>query len=152
VIEAVFLDAGPLGLVTKRPNQSDEVNRCQAWLRSFADSDLRVIVPEIADYEVRRELLRAGNTHAIERLDELIDQAEYVPLDTLSMRRAAALWAEARNQGIATADKHALDGDIILCAQVLHYPLPLSQIVVATSNVRHLERFVNAALWQNIMP
>ena len=41
------------------------------WLAGLISAGIEVRVPEIADYEVRRELLRVGSTRGIERLDEL---------------------------------------------------------------------------------
>ena len=58
VSQIVFLDSGPFGLVTN-PRRSPQSVACAQWLQTFVVRDLRVIVPEIADYEVRRELLRA---------------------------------------------------------------------------------------------
>jgi len=55
----VLLDAGPLGLVTN-PHATVESQRCKRWLVDLLNHGVRVLVPEIADYEVRRELLRAG--------------------------------------------------------------------------------------------
>ena len=52
----VVLDAGPLGLVSK-----PDVGRCNAWLRMLDISGARIVVPEIADYEVRRELIRPAS-------------------------------------------------------------------------------------------
>ena len=60
--------------------------------------------PEIADYEVRRELLRAGKTRGIERLDALLETFEYLPLSTVVMRDAALLWADVRKRGQPAAD------------------------------------------------
>jgi hypothetical protein len=40
-------------------------------LQTLVSSGARVIVPEISDYEVRRELLRAQKGKGIERLDAL---------------------------------------------------------------------------------
>ena len=80
---------------------------------------VEVFIPEIADYEVRRELLRAGKTAGVMRLGELQKVFTYLPITTSVMRRAAALWAAARNQGRPTADPKALDGDVILAAQAL---------------------------------
>ena len=37
-------------------------------------------MPEIADYEVRRELLRANKAKGIKRLDELKRTMGYVPI------------------------------------------------------------------------
>ncbi len=107
-----------------------------------------VMVPEIADYEVRRELLRAGKIRGIERLDELIAQVNYLPITTNAMRRAAAYWADARQQGRPTAADPALDGDVILAAQAA--TLNWTDVVVATTNVRHLSRFVQAEIWSDI--
>lgn len=54
---AVLLDSGPLSLVSK-PAKTAEVIACNQWLNDLTNRGVRVIVPEIADYEVRRELLR----------------------------------------------------------------------------------------------
>lgn len=80
----IFLDAGPLGIVTN-PRPSPPSLACAQWLQSLIAAGQRVIIPEIADYEVRRELLRAGRV----RLDQLSTFAEYLPLTTEAMRRAA---------------------------------------------------------------
>jgi hypothetical protein len=55
-----------------------------------------VIVPEIADYEVRRELLRAKKERGLARLDALASRLKYLPITTAAMRQAAVFWAEAR--------------------------------------------------------
>ena len=113
-----------------------------------------VMVPEIADYEVRRELLRARRTAGIARLDvlitldALITQVEYLAITTSAMRQAATFWAEARQQGRPTAADPALDGDVILAAQAA--TLGRVDVIVATTNARHLSRFVPAELWSDI--
>ncbi len=111
---------------------------------------VRVIVPEFADYEVRRELLRAAKTTSVARLDALAAATEYLALTTLMMRRAAELWAQARQRGQPTAGDNTIDGDVILAAQALSLGADLR--VVATTNVGHLSRFVPAELWQNVNP
>ena len=55
----VVLDAGPLGLVSKPPGKLD-ADRCRVWVRALDARAVRIVVPEVADYEVRRELIRAG--------------------------------------------------------------------------------------------
>lgn len=107
-----------------------------------------VIVPEIADYEVRRELLRARRTAGIERLDVLISEVEYLAITTSAMRQAARFWAEARQRGHPTAADCKLDGDVILAAQAA--TLDRVGVIVATTNVRHLSRFVLAGIWSDI--
>ena len=74
--EVVLLDAGPLGLVTN-PKRSPESEACVHWLQSLVTAGVRVIVPEIADYEVRRELLRANKVRGLSRLDALAQRFEY---------------------------------------------------------------------------
>jgi hypothetical protein len=68
------------------------------------------------------------------------------------MRQAAQLWAEARNAGLPTASDAALDGDVILAAQVVTAVHDGHDTVVATTNVKHLKRFVAARLWREILP
>ena len=66
------------------------------------------------------------------------------------MRLAAHLWAQARQGGLPTADRHALDADMILAAQILSAGHQPTDFVVATGNVSHLSRFVPADLWSRI--
>lgn len=143
----VLLDAGPLGLVTN-PKRSPQSIACAQWLQSLARVGARVIVPEIADYEVRRELLRANKTKGLGQLDALVGLLEYLPLTTVAMRQAARFWAQARQHGQPTAGDKAIDGDVILAAQAV--TLGVSHVVIATTNVGHLIRFVPAELWPKI--
>ncbi|MBE8990675.1 nuclease [Nostoc sp. LEGE 12450] len=145
--QVILLDSGPLGLVTN-PKLSSESLACTQWLQLLVSSGSRVIIPEIADYEVRRELLRANKVKGIARLDELSQLLEYLPITTTAMRQAALFWAQARQQGQPTAGDKTIDGDIILVAQAL--TLSVADVVIATTNVGHLSRFVAADLWQNI--
>jgi predicted nucleic acid-binding protein len=151
VISAVLLDTSVLGLVTN-PQQSPQAIACSRWLRTLLLANMRVIIPEIADYELRRELIRARRTRGIARLDALAQSVEYLPLTTDAMRQAAQSWAEARQQGQPTAGNRMLDGDMILVGQALTLGLPATEIMIATTNVRHLARFVPADLWQNVRP
>lgn len=68
------------------------------------------------------------------------------------LKEAATLWAEARSQGIPTADEKSLDVDIILCAQwkLLTQEFSGRSIIIATTNVKHLNRFAIAEDWRNI--
>lgn len=54
----ILLDSGPLGLITN-PRASQETRECNQWLESLVLKEVQVKIPEIADYEVRHELLRA---------------------------------------------------------------------------------------------
>jgi undecaprenyl pyrophosphate synthase len=68
------------------------------------------------------------------------------------MLLAADLWATSRQSGLATGDPKKLDVDVILSAQALTLGLPTSDLVIATSNVSHISRFVPAKDWQSIKP
>jgi predicted nucleic acid-binding protein len=147
VSQVVLLDTGPLGLVTN-PRRSPPSVACAQWLQALVAHGIRVIVPEIADYEVRRELLRARKERGLARLDALASRLEYLPLTTAAIRQAAVFWAQARQQGQPTADDKALDGDVILAAQAM--TLEVADVVIATTNVGHLSRFAPAALWPEL--
>lgn len=151
-IQAVILDSSPLGLVTQRAGRSQEGDACRLWLETLLTQGMKVYVPEVCDYEVRRELIRAKKSAGVARLDQLKQLARYLPLTTDAMLKAAELWAQTRNAGIVTADIHALDGDAIAAAQALSLGLSADKYVVATSNVKHISRFAPADLWTNIHP
>ena len=90
---------------------------CDLDFRRETDS----YVPEIADFELRRELIRAGKTASISRLDAFVSAVpdRYLPLTTPDVRLASALWAQVRNQGRTTAPPDALDGDTLIAAQAI---------------------------------
>jgi predicted nucleic acid-binding protein len=145
----ILLDAGPLGLATN-PRASRETLECNEWVEELLASGSQVRVPEIADYEVRRELVRAGKTAGIARLNALKLALGYIPLTTETMLMAAEFWAQARNEGRPTADDKALDGDMILAAQAVLVAGAGDTTVIATTNVGHLSRFTDARPWRSI--
>lgn len=145
----ILLDTGPLGLVTN-PNATQDSEACNQWLTSLLTKGIQVRVPEIADYELRRELLRANKRKGITRLDELRDAIGYVPITTETMRKAAQFWADVRKRGMPTTDDKALDGDVILAAQAAMLENGGYEVIIATTNVRHLARFTTAREWRDI--
>lgn len=137
----IMLDAGPLGRIAHPKPNPDIID----WLTGLLDDNAMIIIPEIADYEVRRNLLLAGLKKSVSRLDQLKEVLHYQPLSTAIMLKAAELWALARKQGNPTADPKELDGDVILAAQALQ-----AKAVVATENVGHLALFIEANHWKDI--
>ena len=148
----LFLDSRPLGLITQRRGKSPEVDACRQWYEDLNANGWTVYLPEITDYEVRRELTRSGKTASLARLNQLASTAVYLALTTAAMRLASDLWAQARNGRWATADPHALDGDVILAAQALSITPPPTGLIVATGNVAHLSRYLPAQEWTAIIP
>ena len=133
---AVLLDTHPLSQVT-HPKSNPKV---QQWLRSLGKTETVIRVPEIADYELRRELLRQGKRKSIDRLNKL-SQICLIPLTPETMRKAAELWAWVRNQGKPTASNDSLDGDVILAAQAILQLKSFDQVIVVTTNLKHISRF-----------
>lgn len=148
-MNTVLLDSGPLGLVTN-PTGSSQALQCKQWLQLLIANGRRILIPEIVDYEVRRELLRANKTRGLQRLDSLINQLGCLEITREAMLKAAEFWAEVRKQGQPTADPKALDADVILAAQAAIATNRGYETVIATTNVRHLSRFVPAQLWNEI--
>lgn len=145
----ILLDSSPLGLLFHPARNADTIAIVE-WTADCLAAGHHVYIAEVIDYEVRRELLRAGKTNSIAALDSLKATFDYLPISTSAMLRAAVLWADSRNRGISTGDPRKLDIDVILAAQAPTLAVPASEIVVATSNVSHLARFVAADLWTNI--
>ncbi|MEG4507880.1 nucleic acid-binding protein [Microcoleus sp. F6_B4] len=145
----IILDSGPLGMVTN-PQAKPPYLECQLWLDSLLQNGEMVILPEIADYEVRRELIRARKERGIRKLDLFKNVLTYRPLTTEVMLLAAQLWAQARMRGRPTAEANALDGDVILAAQAILEASEANQVVIATTNVGHLSQFVDAREWRLI--
>ena len=143
----ILLDSGPLGLVTN-PNLSPEGISCTNWIQSRLAAGDRIFIPEIVDYENRRELLRANKRKGLRNLDGFMAVLDYLPLSTAAMRQASEFWAQARQRGIPATDSKALDIDMILVAQAA--VLFSSNTIIATTNIRHLSQFSTAKLWQEI--
>ena len=70
----VLLDTGPLGKIVNQ-RKSPEVGE---WLDRLVDAGEEVLVPEIADYELRRGLLRLNDLTGVKRLDDLYSVIGYV--------------------------------------------------------------------------
>ncbi|HWE02263.1 MAG TPA: hypothetical protein VG326_07600 [Tepidisphaeraceae bacterium] len=53
----LVLDSTPLGLIVQRRDWG-EAEKCRHWIRKVLASGTKVFVPEVVNYELRRELLR----------------------------------------------------------------------------------------------
>lgn len=84
------------------------------------------------------------------RLDALKNAVGFVPINTGIMDQAAAFWAQARKMGKPTASDAALDGDMILSAHAAVLSEQAHDVIVATTNINHLEIFCDARLWTSI--
>ena len=143
VNRSIVLDADALGMIA-HPKPNPEIAN---WFKQIVSSGCEIIVPEVTDYEVRRSFLLKGLRRSIERLDELKQELTYLPLTTAHMLKAAELWADSRRKGQPTSDPKALDCDVILAAQAQSVSV---DAIVATNNIKHLARFVDARHWKDI--
>jgi predicted nucleic acid-binding protein len=141
----LVLDTGPAGEVAHpRPNRA-----FAEWLQLALEAGDVVCLPEIVDYELRRNFLleiaqgRTQMQRSLQRLDQLRNTLQFLPINSVAMLHAAQLWAEARRRGRSTADPKELDSDVILAAQALQV-----QGIVVTYNIGHLDKFVEARPWQ----
>ncbi len=149
----IFLDTGPLGLITN-PKRTPETIAMAEWIYDMDAARHNIVVPAIADYEVRRELIRSGKANGIARLNSFnaAEAGRLLDLTATALLLGAALWAQARNAGTPTADPKELDADVLIAAQALDMGLPVSAFVIATVNVGHLSLFAPAELWTDIKP
>jgi predicted nucleic acid-binding protein len=136
----LLLDTGVVGQIC-HPRKHENVRR---WFANAVDQH-DFLISEVADYELRRELIRIRATRSIARLDELSRELRYVPVTTATWRSAANLWAWLRRTGKATASEHGLDRDVLIAAQAI-----AEGAAVVTTNPRHFERLVAAHQWSEL--
>ena len=144
----IVLDSYPLGALS-HPNPNISIVQ---WAAACRTAGHELYVPEVIDYEVRRELIRANKQTGVRNLDALKAALRFLPITSAAMLLAADLWAQSRQSGLATGDPKKLDIDVILAAQSLTLGVPLGDLIVVTSNVGHISRFVTADLWNNVKP
>lgn len=144
VIDTVVLDARPLSQIV-HPRKFMPI---QDWLDDVLELGIRVVIPEVVDYEVRRGLLRIPAERQLQRLDAMAAVFHLDPITRPIMHDAAHVWARARNMGKPFTSDDRLDGDAILIAQVRALG-DLRKVVTITENVRHLDPFIPAVRWQD---
>jgi predicted nucleic acid-binding protein len=140
-----LFDTGPLGLLAH--NRAIRRKPMQDWVVQEMAAGATIYISEVADYEVRRELIRlirAGKLPAtrLARLDQLANLCVYLPVTTAMWRRAAEFWADARQQGLPSGSAAALDADALIAGQAAEIGA-----TVVTSNVGHLGRWVPVQAW-----
>lgn len=137
----LLLDTGVVGQIC-HPRKHQDVRR---WFAE-AVAQHEFLISEVADYELRRELIRIGASRSLMRLDELARELRYVPVTTTTWRSAANLWAWVRRTGRPTDVEAGLDGDVLIAAQAI-----AEQAVVLTTNPRHFVPIVRAIRWDEVV-
>jgi predicted nucleic acid-binding protein len=104
----------------------------RGWPRAAAAHEM--LLSEVADYELRRELRAIDSRRSFDRLDELTRELRYIPVTTATWRAAARLWALQRKAGRATAAEGRLNGEVLIAAQAL-----AEDAIIVTPNTRHFD-------------
>jgi hypothetical protein len=146
----VLLDSSVLGLICHSDSTNQEAKECNQWVAELLGKSHSVCIPEICDYETRRNLILENLQKSISILDRLQSYLQYLPVTTPVLLKAAELWAASHVMHRPTADKKELNVDIILCAQSKVSVQQFDDVVVATENVGHIGLFSNAMKWRNI--
>jgi predicted nucleic acid-binding protein len=149
-----LLDSGILGLLSS-PYQAGEARECSEWLYRLLSRGVYVVSSDICDYEVRRglklALINRPFKSGLKQLDALTNVINFLPLTKEVLKIASDLWAQARSQGKTTANDKNIDGDMIIAHwSILSAKYPGREVVVVTTNVKHLSYFTNAYTWQDI--
>ena len=105
-----------------------------------------MIVPEIADFEVRRNLIFERKTASIASLNQLKGLLVYQPITTKTMLKADKLRADVRRRGRPTADPKGTGRRRNSAAQAIE-----ADAIIATENVGHFSRYVAARHWSAII-
>lgn len=131
----LILDAGPLGGLCSR---SPRYHPFRTWVaRAIASRRHQVFLHAVADFEVRRELLRQNLLASVERLDALRSALVVITPSEETYLDASRFWADARRAGRPGAPDESIDADLIIAADAASYGA-----TVVTENVRHFHGFV----------
>ncbi|WP_445171835.1 type II toxin-antitoxin system VapC family toxin [Microcoleus sp.] len=128
-----------------------EIHQCTKWFERLLSKGARIIVSDICDYEVRRELIRI-KSKSVQELDNLRDLIEFQPVTFAVLEKAAELWAEGRYLSQSNKMKENIDVDCILAAQwcLLKEQNPGRKVIIATKNIKDFQRITDCEFWQNI--
>ena len=128
-----------------------EIYQCTEWFYRLLSKGARIIVSDICDYELRRELIGI-KSKSVQELDRLRDLIEFQPVTFAVLEKAAELWAEARYLSQSNKIKDNIDVDCILAAQwcLLKEQNPGRKVIIATKNIKDFQRVTDCEVWQNI--
>jgi toxin FitB len=146
----ILLDTGPLGMLVHK-NPRPEI---KMWSRAQLAARVELRIPDICDYELRRKLIHVDSTRSIQKLDELREDYGVIAITTDILMESSHLWSAIRKVGLATAPPDALDGDVILMAQARSIENLFDEVIIATTNVGHLNRLSTPKIivkrWEDI--
>jgi len=150
--QILLLDNNILSKIV-RPELQENQPVFDAISRLQGNPRLRIYVPEIIDYELRRKLLHLGYRQrqtrkwareALAGLDEWVSIG-YIPLTTKALRLAADIWAQTRANGQLRGPEDDLDVDVILAAQARQ-----AGGRILTTNEKHFRNIADVFDWKTV--
>lgn len=150
--QLLLLDNNILSRVL-RPELNENKPVADAISRLQGNPKLRIYVPEIIDYELRRKLLHLGYRQrqtrkwareALFGLDKWVSIG-YIPLTTKALRLAADIWAQTRASGQLRGPEDRLDVDVILAAQARQ-----AGGYILTTNEKHFRSIADVFDWKAV--
>ena len=154
----VFLDTNTLNFLCN-PNNLSEAIECEKWFYTYYSRGVTFYSSDICDYEIRRGLIassiRDGKvSEGLSLLDDLRADGYilFSPIANETLNIASALWARSSVNSQSNKDVKNIDVDIIISAQyqLLVEDNPGQRVVVATTNIKDLSIYCEAANWQDI--
>jgi predicted nucleic acid-binding protein len=140
---SLAIDSGPLGLLAHPDNtRYPELNR---WFALHYEAGTRFVIPEISDFEVRRNLILEHRRRSLRKLNDLHYFARYLPITTAAMRLAAVYWANLRRTGRPVGHPKELNADVIVAAQAVQ-----AKAILVTNNPRHFPSQLETRTWSDI--
>ena len=153
-----FLDTNTLNFLCN-PNNLSEAVECEKWFYTYYTRRVTFYSSDICDYEIRRGLsassIRDGKvSEGLSLLDDLRADGYilFSPIANETLNIASALWARSSVNSQSNKDVKNIDVDIIISAQyqLLVEENPGQRVVVATTNIKDLSIYCEAANWQDI--
>ena len=154
----IFLDTNTLNFLCN-PNNLLEAKECEAWFHAHYSKGVTFYSSDICDYEIRRGLfassLRSNKTSdglSILNLRRTDGYIIFLSVTNEVLDIAAELWARSSVASKNNKDAKNIDVDIIISShcQILKEDRPGQRIVVATTNIKDLSTYCEAANWQDI--
>lgn len=147
----VLLDSSLLSIISN-PSYKEENRQCQQWVKGLVQNDIAVVIPAVTDYELRRTLLQGHKEEGLKNLDRIGSMGlMYVEMTEKMWRKGSELWAWARNSGQSTAHAERIDIDCLLASQAIVLAESTGEYtVVATKNIKHIQRYTPAMKWEDI--
>ncbi|MEB3309761.1 MAG: hypothetical protein VKJ02_05970 [Snowella sp.] len=152
----ILIDSGVLGILSN-PNESAINIKCEEWLYNKIVKGCTILSSQICKYEVKKSLLlvqekTSFTVSGTQKLTELENLIDFIDVKASDIEIACQLWVQSIVKGIQVAPSMDINFDIIICAQFRRLELenPGREVVIATTNLRHLQRFAKADLWENL--